>query len=72
MANENLKALKELNETKENSRQYKCPGCKNAISLTSADFIKGIAMASCSDCGRNAFAIEDLLLNRQNKTKMEN
>jgi transcription elongation factor Elf1 len=44
-------------------RQYKCPTCKHAITITSADFIKGIAMTSCDDCGRNAFAIEDFLLN---------
>ncbi len=44
-------------------RQYKCPNCKHAIPITSADFIKGIAMASCGDCGRNAFAIDEVLLN---------
>ena len=38
--------------------QYKCPTCKHAIAISSADFIKGIAMTSCGDCGRNAFAIE--------------
>jgi DNA-directed RNA polymerase subunit RPC12/RpoP len=43
--------------------QYKCPTCKHAIAIPSADFIKGIAMTSCGDCGRNAFAIEDVLLN---------
>jgi len=45
------------------ARQYKCPDCKHLISITSADFIKGIAMASCGDCGRNAFAIDEVLLN---------
>jgi transcription elongation factor Elf1 len=40
--------------------QYKCPACKNAITITDADFIKGIAMTSCGDCGRNAFTIEDV------------
>ncbi len=44
-------------------RQYKCPNCKQAISITSADFIKGIAMTSCGDCGRNAFAIDEVPLN---------
>jgi len=43
--------------------QYKCPTCKHAIAIASADFIKGIAMTSCGDCGRNAFAIEDFLFN---------
>jgi len=43
--------------------QYKCPTCKHAITIPNADFIKGIAMTSCGDCGRNAFAIEDFLLN---------
>jgi DNA-directed RNA polymerase subunit RPC12/RpoP len=43
--------------------QYKCPTCKHAISITSADFINGFALTSCGDCGRNAFAIEDFLLN---------
>ena len=43
--------------------EYKCPTCKHAIAIPSADFIQGIAMTSCSDCGRNAFAIEDFLLN---------
>jgi len=42
------------------TKQYKCPTCKHAITITSADFFKGIAMTSCGDCGRNAFAIEDL------------
>jgi len=46
------------------TRQYKCPACKHAISITSTDFIQGIAMASCDDCGRNAFAIDDVLFNR--------
>lgn len=41
------------------TRQYKCPACKNAITITNADFIKGIAMTSCGDCGKNAFTLED-------------
>jgi len=45
------------------TRHYKCPTCKHAIMITSAYFIKGIAMTSCGDCGRNAFTIEDVLLN---------
>jgi DNA-directed RNA polymerase subunit RPC12/RpoP len=42
--------------------RYKCPKCKNLIPLRNADFIKGIAMVSCMDCGRGAFAIEETLL----------
>lgn len=49
------------------AKQYKCPTCKKEISITNADFIKGIALASCSDCGRNAFAVEDLLLIEKNQ-----
>ncbi len=45
------------------TRQYKCPACKHEISITSADFIKGVAMTSCGDCGRDAFTIEEILLN---------
>jgi transcription elongation factor Elf1 len=44
------------------ARRYKCPNCKHTISITNADFIKGIAMASCGGCGRDAFAIEEALL----------
>lgn len=44
-------------------RQYKCPNCKHSILITNADFIKGIAMASCGDCGSNAFAIDEVILN---------
>jgi transcription elongation factor Elf1 len=44
-------------------QNYKCPNCKHAISITNADFIRGIAMTSCQECGRNAFAFEDILLN---------
>jgi len=40
----------------------KCPNCKNLIQLRNADFIKGIAMVSCMDCGREAFTIEETLL----------
>ncbi len=39
------------------SKLYKCPNCKHAILLTSAEFIEGIAVASCGDCGREAIAI---------------
>ncbi|MCZ7358158.1 MAG: hypothetical protein O8C65_14655 [Candidatus Methanoperedens sp.] len=45
------------------TQQYKCPNCMQVISITSADFIRGIALASCGDCGRNAFAIDEVLLN---------
>jgi ssDNA-binding Zn-finger/Zn-ribbon topoisomerase 1 len=44
------------------STWYKCPNCKHLIQLRNADFIKGIAMVSCMDCGRGAFAIEETLL----------
>jgi len=43
-------------------RQYKCPTCKNKISITKADFISGIAMTSCGDCGNNVVPIKDVLL----------
>ncbi len=42
--------------------KYKCPNCKHPIPLKTADFIKGVAMVSCADCGRDAFAIEEALL----------
>ncbi|MCX9024511.1 MAG: hypothetical protein OIN85_00280 [Candidatus Methanoperedens sp.] len=42
--------------------QYRCPNCKHAIPVTSADFIKGIAFVSCAGCGMDAFAIEEALL----------
>jgi|NGEPerStandDraft_9_1074522.scaffolds.fasta_scaffold03423_7 transcription elongation factor Elf1 len=41
--------------------QYKCPNCKHLIPLSTADFIKGIAMVSCLDCGRDAFTFEETL-----------
>lgn len=41
----------------------KCPNCKHLIQLRNADFIKGIAMVSCVDCKRDAFTIEETLLN---------
>ncbi|MFZ3384154.1 MAG: hypothetical protein WA144_09535 [Candidatus Methanoperedens sp.] len=44
------------------TRQYKCPNCKHSILIATADFIRGIAMTSCGDCGRNAFAIDEVLL----------
>ncbi len=43
-------------------RQYKCPNCKHVIFVARADFIKGIAVTSCGDCGKDAFAIEEALL----------
>ncbi|CAG1007809.1 hypothetical protein METP1_03505 [Methanosarcinales archaeon] len=43
-------------------KQYKCPNCKHSIPLRSADFIRGIAMVSCVDCGMGSFTIEDTLL----------
>ncbi len=43
-------------------KHYVCPNCKQSIPLRSADFINGIAMVSCMDCGRDAFTIEDNLL----------
>ncbi|CAG0969564.1 MAG: hypothetical protein MPEBLZ_01588 [Candidatus Methanoperedens nitroreducens] len=52
---------KRLVDTK-GGKRYKCPNCKNTIPLRTADFIKGIAMVSCMDCGRDAFAIEETLL----------
>ncbi len=42
--------------------KYKCPNCKHPIPLKNADFIKGVAMVSCADCGKDAFAIEETLL----------
>jgi len=42
------------------ARQYKCPNCKHPISIAISDFITGIAMTSCSDCGGNAFAIDEV------------
>jgi ssDNA-binding Zn-finger/Zn-ribbon topoisomerase 1 len=41
----------------------KCPNCKHLIQLRTADFIKEIAMVSCMDCRRDAFTIEETLLN---------
>jgi ssDNA-binding Zn-finger/Zn-ribbon topoisomerase 1 len=41
--------------------RYKCPNCKHIISLRNADFIKGIAMVSCVDCGKQAFTFEETL-----------
>ncbi|HEX7627640.1 MAG TPA: hypothetical protein VF354_01790 [Candidatus Methanoperedens sp.] len=45
------------------NRHYKCPNCKHSISVAKGEFIRGIAMTSCGDCGRNAFAIDEGLLN---------
>ncbi len=44
------------------TKQYRCPNCKHTIPITRADFIKGIAMVSCNDCGIDAFAIEEAML----------
>ncbi len=41
------------------TRQYKCPNCKHTIPVAGADFIKGIAMVSCADCGMDSFTIEE-------------
>jgi len=43
-------------------KHYKCPNCKHMILLTNAEFIKGFAVASCNDCGRDAVAIEEMFL----------
>jgi DNA-directed RNA polymerase subunit RPC12/RpoP len=42
-------------------RQYKCPTCKQEISITRAEFIKGIAMTSCGDCSSNGVTMDDVL-----------
>jgi DNA-directed RNA polymerase subunit RPC12/RpoP len=46
--------------TKISIKQNKCPHCKHEILLTRAEFIEGIAVASCADCGRDGIAIEEL------------
>jgi len=43
-------------------KKYKCPNCKHTILLTSAEFIEGMAVASCADCGRGTVAIEEIFL----------
>jgi DNA-directed RNA polymerase subunit RPC12/RpoP len=43
-------------------KKYKCPNCKHEILLTSAEFIQGMAVTSCTDCGRGAVAIEEMFL----------
>lgn len=48
--------------TRISDKHYKCPNCKHEILLTSAEFIQGMAVASCADCGRDAFAIEEMFL----------
>ena len=40
-------------------KQYKCPYCKHKIAITRADFIKGIAVVSCTYCAKEAFTIEE-------------
>ncbi len=44
------------------TRQYKCPNCKHVLLVRDADFIQGIAVVSCRDCGRDAFAIDEVTL----------
>ncbi len=44
------------------TRQYKCPNCKHVLFVRDADFIRGIAVVSCMDCGREAFAIDEVIL----------
>ena len=46
----------------QHENNYKCPNCKHPIQLSNADFIKGVAMVSCVDCGRDAFTIEETML----------
>jgi transcription elongation factor Elf1 len=45
--------------------QYKCPYCKHRIVITRGDFIKGIAVVSCTYCGNEAFTIEENGFSRQ-------
>ena len=58
----NMNLVKKRVVDMKGGKRYKCPNCKNTIPLRTADFIKGIAMVSCMDCGRDAFAIEETLL----------
>ena len=60
---QNMTTWKELNEIELERavQQYKCPTCKHAISIEKAEFIKGIAMTSCGDCGSNGVAIDDVM-----------
>ncbi|HEY9207371.1 MAG TPA: hypothetical protein VIO58_15780 [Candidatus Methanoperedens sp.] len=44
------------------TKQYRCPNCKHTIPVTRADFIEGIAMVSCGDCGMGSFVIEEGVL----------
>ncbi|MCZ7401611.1 MAG: hypothetical protein O8C61_05260 [Candidatus Methanoperedens sp.] len=44
------------------NKQYKCPNCKHSIKIKSMDFIMGIAMMSCVDCGSGAFAVDENML----------
>ncbi len=46
-------------------KQYKCPYCKHNIVLAKADFIKGIAVVSCTYCGKEAFTVEENGFSRQ-------
>lgn len=39
-------------------KKYKCPYCEHGIDITMADFINGIAVVSCTCCGKEAFTIE--------------
>lgn len=43
-------------------KQYKCPRCKHKMPVTRADFIKGVAMISCGNCGKDAFTMEETLM----------
>jgi len=58
---QNMATWKELNEIEfeRTVQHYKCPTCKHVISIKRAEFIKGIAMTSCGDCGSNGFAMDD-------------
>ncbi len=46
------------------TRRYKCPNCKHILLVRDADFIRGIAVVSCRDCGMDAFAIDEEDLRR--------
>jgi len=43
-------------------KKYVCPNCKHSIIIRNEDFIMGIAMKSCLDCGRDAFALEEKIM----------
>ncbi len=56
---ESLQSQSEVNDMTV-IRQYKCPTCKNEITITKAEFISGIATKSCNDCGSNGIAMDDV------------